>query len=116
LSSCVVDAEQDVERHFSLESLRKLFQYNAETNCDTHDTFKCKRCQNGKQIIKPPEGQINTGATAADTSTWNHYSPLEFHKTIDKVLCKQAKETAMVSFIFQNKVFLVLTSLTRVYL
>jgi DNA repair and recombination RAD54-like protein len=43
LSSCVVDAEEDVERHFSLESLRQLFMYNETTLCDTHDMFKCKR-------------------------------------------------------------------------
>lgn len=37
LSSCVVDNEDDVERHFSLEDLRKLFELNEETDSDTHD-------------------------------------------------------------------------------
>lgn len=37
LSSCVVDKEEDLERHFSLEDLRKLFQLNQETTSDTHD-------------------------------------------------------------------------------
>ncbi|KAF4225352.1 hypothetical protein CNMCM6805_008597 [Aspergillus fumigatiaffinis] len=40
LSSCVVDSAEDVERHFSLESLRELFQFKPETRSDTHDTFK----------------------------------------------------------------------------
>ncbi|KAL0190281.1 hypothetical protein M9458_012979, partial [Cirrhinus mrigala] len=37
LSSCVVDEEQDVERHFSLGELRELFSLNEETVSDTHD-------------------------------------------------------------------------------
>lgn len=104
LSSCVVDEEQDVERHFSLDSLRQLFELNESTTCDTHDTFKCKRCKDGKQILRPPnEGVINAGASAADTSTWNHFSSLELHKIHDTVLHKIAKETGIVTYAFQNK-------------
>src|SRR5271154_4344545 len=45
LSSCVVDAAEDVERHFTLDSLRELFQFKPDTTSDPHDTFKCKRCK-----------------------------------------------------------------------
>jgi DNA repair and recombination RAD54-like protein len=103
LSSCVVDAEEDVERHFSLGALRDLFKMNENTLCDTHDTFKCKRCKDGKQFIRPPEGVINTGATAADTSTWNHFSKAELHKTFDTILKEEALSTNNVTFVFQNK-------------
>lgn len=106
LSSCVVDEEQDVERHFSLEALRQLFAYKDDTLCDTHDTFKCKRCIKGRQVIKPPEGVINTGATAADTSTWSHFSALELNKVFDPVLREQAQNTGVVTYVFQNKVCL----------
>jgi hypothetical protein len=54
LSSAVVDEKEDAERHFSVESLRQLFTFNETTICDTHDTFKCKRCKDGKQVIKSP--------------------------------------------------------------
>lgn len=37
LSSCVVDNEDDVERHFSLADLRDLFKLEEQTNSDTHD-------------------------------------------------------------------------------
>ncbi|PKU41502.1 dna repair and recombination protein rad54-like [Limosa lapponica baueri] len=37
LSSCVVDEEQDVERHFSLGELKELFTLNETTTSDTHD-------------------------------------------------------------------------------
>jgi DNA repair and recombination RAD54-like protein len=103
LSSCVVDENQDAERHFTAEGLRQLFQYNETTACDTHDTFKCKRCKDGRQVVRPPEGTINTGATAADTSTWNHFSSQDFPKIFDPILQKQAKQIDKVTFVFQNK-------------
>ena len=37
LSSCVVDNEENVERHFSLEELRNLFKLKEDTISDTHD-------------------------------------------------------------------------------
>ena len=103
LSSCVVDEEQDVERHFSLESLRDLFQLKENTLCDTHDTFKCKRCKDGRQIIKPAENAVNTGASATDTSAWNHFGKAEFSKIKDRILREQSIEKDIVSFVFQNK-------------
>ena len=54
LSSAVVDEKEDVERHFSLDALRKLFLFNEHTLCETHETFKCKRCKDGRQFIKAP--------------------------------------------------------------
>ena len=39
LSSCVVDKEEDVERHFSLGDLRDLFTLNENTLSDTHDKW-----------------------------------------------------------------------------
>jgi DNA repair and recombination protein RAD54 and RAD54-like protein len=37
LSSCVVDNEEDVERHFSITELRDLFTLNENTKSDTHE-------------------------------------------------------------------------------
>lgn len=68
LSSCVVDSAEDVERHFGLDSLRELFQYRPGTTSDTHDTFKCKRCKDGRQTIKAP------AMLYGDSSTWNHFT------------------------------------------
>ena len=55
LSSCVVDEKQDMERHFSGDDLRQLFLFKEHMLSETHDTFKCKRCRDRKQIIKAPE-------------------------------------------------------------
>lgn len=54
LSSAVVDEKEDTERHFTLDALRQLFLFNEKTLCETHETFKCKRCKNGRQMIKSP--------------------------------------------------------------
>lgn len=54
LSSAVVDEKQDAERHFSVDMLRQLFQFKENTLCETHETFKCKRCKDGRQVMKSP--------------------------------------------------------------
>ncbi|KAH8668458.1 DNA repair protein rhp54 [Xylariales sp. PMI_506] len=95
LSSCVVDSAEDVERHFSLDSLRELFQYRAETKSDTHDTFKCKRCKpDGKQYIKAP------AMLYGDTSTWNHFVN-EGLSPIQDLLLRQECGEPEVSAVFQ---------------
>ncbi|XP_068054749.1 DNA repair and recombination protein RAD54-like isoform X2 [Anomalospiza imberbis] len=68
LSSCVVDEEQDVERHFSLGELKELFTLNETTTSDTHDKIKCRRCVNGHQVRPPPDGSDCT----SDLSQWHH--------------------------------------------
>ncbi|KAI9653443.1 MAG: DNA-dependent ATPase protein rad54 [Alyxoria varia] len=69
LSSCVVDSAEDVERHFSAESLRELFALKEGTWSDTHDTFKCSRCraEDGRQMVKAQ------AMLYGDTSSWNHF-------------------------------------------
>ncbi|KAK0713777.1 P-loop containing nucleoside triphosphate hydrolase protein [Lasiosphaeria miniovina] len=95
LSSCVVDSAEDVERHFSLDSLRELFQYRGDTRSDTHDTFKCKRCKpNGKQYIKAP------AMLYGDTSTWNHFANGSL-KPIQDLLLRQECGEPEISAVFQ---------------
>ncbi|ROV90711.1 hypothetical protein VSDG_08297 [Cytospora chrysosperma] len=95
LSSCVVDEAEDVERHFSLDGLRELFQYRPDTRSDTHDTFKCKRCKHdGKQSIKAP------AMLYGDTSTWNHFAN-EGLKGIQDLLLRQECGENEVSAVFQ---------------
>ncbi|KUJ10662.1 uncharacterized protein LY89DRAFT_689317 [Mollisia scopiformis] len=95
LSSCVVDSAEDVERHFTLDSLRELFQYRGSTTSDTHDTFKCKRCKpDGKQYIKAPAMMYG------DTSTWNHFVN-EGLKPIQDLLLRQECGEHEVSAVFQ---------------
>ncbi|CAG8788164.1 17954_t:CDS:10, partial [Gigaspora margarita] len=57
LSSCIVDEEEDVMRHYTYESLRRLFFLNPDTICDTHDTFKCLKCVKGVQRVPRQPGE-----------------------------------------------------------
>ena len=101
LSSCVVDSAEDVERHFSLDSLRELFQFKPDTTSDTHDTFKCKRCrkEDGRQAIKAP------AMLYGDTSTWNHLVNDRDDKgplgKIEDLLLRQEVGERDVSAVFQ---------------
>lgn len=100
LSSCVVDSAEDVERHFTLDSLRELFQYKPGTPSDTHDSFRCKRCKpDGRQSLKAP------AMLYGDTSSWNHFvnndgaaGPLA---KIQDLLLRQETEDKAVSAVFQ---------------
>ncbi|KAG8217881.1 DNA repair protein, SNF2 family [Butyriboletus roseoflavus] len=94
LSSAVVDEKEDAERHFSIESLRQLFTFNEGTICDTHDTFKCKRCKNGKQVIK------SSALLYGDASTWNHFTNAELKDNHDDLLRAEV-DSSEVSFVFQ---------------
>ncbi|KAF1737038.1 DNA repair protein rhp54 [Beauveria bassiana] len=95
LSSCVVDSAEDVERHFSRDSLRELFQYRSDTRSDTHDTFRCKRCRpDGTQYIKAP------ALLYGDTSTWNHFTN-DGLKPIQDLLLRQEYGEHDVSAVFQ---------------
>ncbi|KAK8076213.1 recombinational repair protein [Apiospora phragmitis] len=95
LSSTVVDSADDVERHFSADSLRELFQYRGDTRSDTHETFKCKRCKpDGRQYIKAP------AMLYGDTSSWNHFNPAAL-KQIQDLLLRQEAEEPEVSTVFQ---------------
>lgn len=98
LSSCVVDSAEDVERHFSLDSLRELFQYRPDTASDTHETLKCKRCKDGRQFVKSP------AMLYGDTSSWNHFTndgdkgPMS---KIQDLLLRQETAEKDVSAVFQ---------------
>lgn len=94
LSSAVVDENENTERHFSIDALRQLFLFNENTLCETHETFKCKRCKDGKQIIKAP------ALLYGDASTWNHFTNEELKNNHDDLL---RAETGLpeVSFVFQ---------------
>ncbi|KAG6874219.1 hypothetical protein C0995_003765 [Termitomyces sp. Mi166 len=94
LSSAVVDEKEDAERHFSLDSLRKLFNFNEKTLCETHETFKCKRCKDGKQVVKSP------ALLYGDASTWNHFTNAELQNNHDDLLRAEVG-LPEVSFVFQ---------------
>ncbi|WVQ96659.1 hypothetical protein IAU59_003765 [Kwoniella sp. CBS 9459] len=94
LSACVVDEAEDTARHFTQDDLRQLFKYNAQTASDTHDTYKCKRCKDGKQFVKAP------ALLYGDASTWNHFPNAELGKMHDDLL-RAELNLPEVSYVFQ---------------
>jgi DNA repair and recombination RAD54-like protein len=103
LSSCVVDAEENVERHFSREYLQQLFQLNQNSACETHDRFKCKRCVGGIQFKKAAESLSDVTEekeTTFDPANWDHFGEHSFLGLSDTVL-KACFKPCNVSFAFQ---------------
>ncbi|KAL6942233.1 hypothetical protein ACO0QE_003401 [Hanseniaspora vineae] len=94
LSSCVVDEKDDVERLFSSENLRQLFEYDENTVCGTHETFNCKRCKNGEQMVRSP------AMLYGDATTWNHLSHRSLQRTNDHLLREEFQHKE-ISFVFQ---------------
>lgn len=94
LSSCVVDEKEDVERIFSGDNLKMLFQYQPDTLCDTHATFKCARCSDLGQHTKSP------AMLYGDATTWNHLTHDALVQNED-VLLQNELNFNDVSFSFQ---------------
>ncbi|KAG7737204.1 hypothetical protein KL932_004164 [Ogataea haglerorum] len=94
LSTCVVDSNEDVERQFSSENLKQLFLYNDQTPCETHDTYKCKRCQSGKQKMK------SAAMLYGDATTWNHIDREDLAKN-DDFLMQNESQYDSVSYAFE---------------
>lgn len=94
LSSCVVDEKEDVERIFSGDLLRLLFNYRSDTDCDTHDTYNCKRCTENGQRIKA------SAMLYGDATTWNHLNRNAL-KLNEDVLLQSESEFKDITFAFQ---------------
>ena len=111
LSSAVVDEKEDTERHFSVDALRQLFLFKENTLCETHDTFKCKRCKDGKQVTKAPvllygdaSRYVSSHATPhrspMSVDSWNHFTNAELKNNHDDLLRAETGQPE-VSFVFQ---------------
>ena len=94
LSSCVVDENDDVERLFSTNNLKKLFKYDDKSACNTHTTFNCKRCVKGQQR-KQAEAMLY-----GDATTWNHLNHGDLKNTNDHLL-KNEYDHNDVTYAFQ---------------
>ncbi|CAG0921340.1 unnamed protein product [Notodromas monacha] len=96
LSSCVVDQEEDVERHFSIAELRELFLLEEGTKSSTHDRFKCSRCVNGIEYTPPPENADCTW----DLVDWHHCAD---KRNLCDIPLKTSWGNAGISFVFWQK-------------
>ncbi|XP_011261584.1 DNA repair and recombination protein RAD54-like [Camponotus floridanus] len=95
LSSTVVDQEDDVARHFTINDLRDLFKLEQNTVSDTHDKFKCTRCVNGIEVKGPPE----QSDCNSDLSEWRHsHNP----RNLPDISLRQCWASG-ISFVFHHR-------------
>ncbi|XP_070519810.1 DNA repair and recombination protein RAD54-like isoform X10 [Cardiocondyla obscurior] len=95
LSSTVVDQEDDVARHFTVNDLRDLFKLEENTVSDTHAKFKCKRCVNGIEV-KGPSEQSDCNS---DLSDWRHsHNP----RNLPDIPLRQCWPSG-ISFVFHHR-------------
>ncbi|PAV58081.1 hypothetical protein WR25_25255 isoform F [Diploscapter pachys] len=97
LSSCIVDAGEDVARHFSSDQLKELFKLESNVFSDTHDKLKCKRCIKGVESIDPPDD----ADCSSDLAHWFH-SQATSRKIADNIL-RAVYDCGTISFIFHQK-------------
>lgn len=97
LSSCVVDSEEDVTRHFSVAELKELFRLEDDSiKSDTHRKLNCKRCKSDRQI-EPPPTSADCGSDLAD---WCHCYDRD---SIPDEKLRKAWPQNNVSFVFYQK-------------
>ncbi|XP_074597917.1 DNA repair and recombination protein RAD54-like okr [Brevipalpus obovatus] len=95
LSSCVVDNEEDVAKHFSVSELKELFKLEKGFTSHTHAKLSCKRCVNGIQIKPPPpEADCNS-----DLKDWHH---CQDKKNIPDSKLKSAWDSGVTFAFFQK--------------
>lgn len=85
-------------RHFSSSELSALFEYNGNSESDTHDKLKCKRCFSGKETIEPPP----SADTNSDLSLWYHNTKKDARKLPDQIL-RAIYDCGNISFVFHQK-------------
>lgn len=51
-------------------ALADIRSYNDKTDSETHDTFKCKRCRDGKQILKSKAMLYGDTSTCVNAPSW----------------------------------------------
>lgn len=95
LSESIVDADEDVERHFTQEDLKQLFRFEEGTSSHTHSALKCQRCFKDSQITLPPV-EANTNS---DLKDWHHAHD---KRILPDVMAKYAWDVSVTFAFFQK--------------
>lgn len=117
LSANVVDMQTDSKQHFTLEELKSLFTFKANTLSDTHDLLHCSSCEGvekEKQSMKPSgfrkvagEGSKSaarqSGPRMDELKAWRHIReiPKLDLDTVTQAMSRIAPQ--LISFLFVDE-------------
>lgn len=126
LSANVVDMQEDSKQHFTLEELKSLFKYKADTLCDTHDLLGCTTCEAAEsaaagsggggrhrakqqaeelkmQFRKVGQPKKKSGPRMDELKAWRHVSAVA-NFNLDSVTRAVAKHApSLLSFLFADE-------------
>lgn len=95
LSESIVDADEEVERHFTQEDLKQLFRFEEGTTSHTHSVLKCQRCFKGAQATDPPSDATSN----SDLKDWHHAHD---KRPLPDVMAKYAWDAGATFAFFQK--------------
>ncbi|KAG5500721.1 hypothetical protein JIQ42_04744 [Leishmania sp. Namibia] len=121
LSANVVDMQEDSKQHFTLEELKSLFKYKADTLCDTHDLLGCTSCEAAESLAASSRGRPaaaaelkmqfrrvgqpkkRSGPRMDELKAWRHISAVASFN-LDSVTRAVAKHApSLLSFLFADE-------------
>ncbi|KAG5503416.1 hypothetical protein JKF63_05555 [Porcisia hertigi] len=122
LSANVVDMQEDSKQHFTLEELKSLFKYKADTLCDTHDLLDCSSCEAAESLVASGRGsrgkraeelkmqfrkvgqpKKKSGPRMDELRAWRHISAVASFN-LDSVTRAVAKHApSLLSFLFADE-------------
>ncbi|CAD2219907.1 DNA repair and recombination protein RAD54B [Angomonas deanei] len=123
LSANVVDMQEDSNQHFTLDELKALFKFTANTLSETHDLLDCTECEaavsmgvqeklkakkleeaRNVKFRKVSSGEKKkSGPRMDELKAWRHISEIASF-ALDKVLQSMAKAApSLVSFVFADE-------------
>ncbi|KAG5477728.1 hypothetical protein LSCM1_05025 [Leishmania martiniquensis] len=122
LSANVVDMQEDSKQHFTLEELKSLFKYKADTLCETHDLLGCTTCEAAESLAASGRGsrgkqagelqmqyrrvgqpKKKSGPRMDELKAWRHISEVAAFN-LDSVTRAVAKRApSLLSFLFADE-------------
>ncbi|OQR83876.1 DNA repair and recombination protein RAD54 [Achlya hypogyna] len=102
----IVDDKEEVNS-LSSKDLKKLFVFMQETDSDTHDQLKCRRCpaldEDVSELDKKQLTQPQIGMPAEeDLNNWNHH--YSYDTVADEIMREAQAGSSLVSFVFSCRV------------
>ncbi|KDO30107.1 hypothetical protein SPRG_05299 [Saprolegnia parasitica CBS 223.65] len=102
----IVDDKEEVNS-LSTKDLKKLFVFMENTDSDTHDQLKCRRCPNADELVLEENKKLLTRPqidmpAEEDLNNWNHH--YSYETVADDIMRDAQAGSDLVSFVFSCRV------------